>query len=228
MSLLIVAVKLCYPFDSVTRYPKTSTEPAAFNLNWETWNTIHGKVSKSSTESKGNVPEMEVTEDDVFQMDLGQMDDYMDWYQNTWLDETRHGLKTLPSQLLDMFPISKNDETPEMSLGTGVNSGPSSNTPLDRVKQVQSSLRMKEVISEKQSQPEDHPVSRPGSYYKHYRSVDEVPPDAMAFFEKAARTIALSVRSLLEAVFQTENKLRVWKDAKRKAALHAVEAGETV
>ncbi|KAI9880099.1 MAG: Pol I core factor CF [Pleopsidium flavum] len=224
MSLLIIAVKLYYPFDAITRCPRTSTEPAALSIDWKAWAAIQDNdiarnhVGRALEKGK----EMEIGEHDVFNMTERQMDEYLDWYGKTWLDEEARNSnpKALPAQLLDMFPTNRAGGSiipQEHALSGEGESKVEQEAVLDKVKQVQSSMGMRRVISDVDAEHNKEPVKRPGSYYKHYRRVQDLPHDAKVFFEAAARAVGLSLHTLVKAVFQTECKLQAWKLARRRA-----------
>lgn len=97
LALLIIAMKLCYGMDSVIRYPTSATEPAATQLNLESYERFlkstndlrKGELYDADDEEGGCTKatrgcEIEVTEKDVFEMKPEEMDAYMDWYEKTW------------------------------------------------------------------------------------------------------------------------------------------------
>ncbi len=223
ISLLIVAVKLYYPFDSITRYPRTSSEPAALNIDWKAWAATQeehvARIQVGRELKKGK--EMEIGEHDVFDMSGGQIDEYLDWYEKTWIDEEARKSypRALPEQLLEMFPTNR-PEGPtgpqEHALGEEDESRVDEGAILDKIKQVQRAMRMRRVVSDEDAEDSKEPIRRPGSYYKHYRRVEDLPHDARVFFDAAARVVGLSLRTLTKAVFQTESKLQAWKLAQRK------------
>ena len=221
MSLLTVAVKLCYPFGSLVRCPRSLTEPAALSLNWNSWGVIQTDSRSDSCKISREEKEMETAEHDVFDMTGLQMNEYLSWYETTWLDEeARHDdPKALPKQLLDMFPTNQpRDPTdPRAPLPSeGWDARTDEAATLHKINQVQLSMRAMPVILDSDIDGHAEHVRRPGSYYKRYRTVQDVPPDAKRFFEAAARIVGLSLRSLVDAVYQSESKLEAWKLARRK------------
>lgn len=83
--------------DSVVRYPTSATEPAATQLNLESYELFlkstndlrKGELYDADDEEGGCSKatrgcEIEVTEKDVFEMKPEEMDAYMDWYEKTW------------------------------------------------------------------------------------------------------------------------------------------------
>ena len=84
MSLVVIATKLAHPFDDVDRTPESYSDPSAVKINWSQW------VKSASRESQKGLARGEaikVTDADVWNMNAGKLDDYLDWYQKTWIDD---------------------------------------------------------------------------------------------------------------------------------------------
>jgi RNA polymerase I-specific transcription initiation factor RRN7 len=84
MSLLVVAVKLCHGFDSREARPRRDDEPAALAIDWDTWRSNFSKGPFLAEASH-----IDTTEEDVCGMDGAQLDEYLDWYERTWVDEAQ-------------------------------------------------------------------------------------------------------------------------------------------
>lgn len=88
MSLIVIATKLLFPFDDVERYPESTKEPGSQRLDWKNWLEAQKQFEALTNEGgrigKGN--ELLVNEKDVFDMTALQLDEYMDWYEKSWLD----------------------------------------------------------------------------------------------------------------------------------------------
>ncbi|XHF97989.1 hypothetical protein AWENTII_001562 [Aspergillus wentii] len=91
MTLIVISTKLLFPFDDLERYPVSSKEPTSQVINWELWAQVQRHFDNRETAGgrigKGN--EIQVKEADVFNMTSSQLDEYMDWYENSWLDGSR-------------------------------------------------------------------------------------------------------------------------------------------
>jgi RNA polymerase I-specific transcription initiation factor RRN7 len=68
ISLIVIATKLSHPFDDIPRLPVSESDPTVTKINWTTW-------------------ELNVKDTDVWNMDGKKIDDYLDWYQRTWVDD---------------------------------------------------------------------------------------------------------------------------------------------
>ena len=84
ISIIVVVTKLCYPFDNIERLPQSEYDPTSLKINWGKWSDIMiPRPSKKLREGE----ELKVTDQDVLKMSDGKLDDYLDWYQRTWIDD---------------------------------------------------------------------------------------------------------------------------------------------
>ncbi|KAF2198113.1 hypothetical protein GQ43DRAFT_465882 [Delitschia confertaspora ATCC 74209] len=217
ISLLVVCVKLFYPFDDRRRYPKTLSEPAATVLNWSEWSK-HIDASKDSAGSLYKVAAedlMKVKEKDVFTMNENILDQYLDWYQRTWIDE-RAGGQSKDSDfqiaLQDMFPIDTAANTQQSSSYTDINKD-GGVAELETLKAVHTSLKPRTARTRCE---DEEPPLRPGNNYKHYRKPEDLPNMARRFYEEAARISGLSLSMLTMAVFFMERRVQKWSVEQRK------------
>jgi RNA polymerase I-specific transcription initiation factor RRN7 len=191
MSLIVIATKLSHPFDDVTRYPESDSDPTTVKMDWQKWRAI--MIDKSQENLKRG-DEIHVDDTKVPNMSDKQMDQYLDWYQRTWIDGTEPKSKliyrqvtlydantwTVPLKILEHFPLqdmppleAEPDDREERK---------------NRLKEVQGSLIVqKPVPIQEQEGKDDDAVTRPGEFYRRYRNIDELPDDARAFYELAGR-----------------------------------------
>lgn len=94
ISLIIIATKLAYPFENslVRRNPTSPDDPAVLNLNWDLWRSVMESEDRGVKKAKGQGlikgQEIRVTEEEAFSMNGKELDDYLDWYQKTFVDGT--------------------------------------------------------------------------------------------------------------------------------------------
>jgi RNA polymerase I-specific transcription initiation factor RRN7 len=119
-------------------------------------------------------------------MNEEKMDDYMHWYQRTWIDDRNPRsmlqfrsyililiLSVVPEKILELFPLQELPPQRADDSDTEQN--------VDRLKKVQSSLIVQTPVAiEENDKLED--VNRPGELYRRYRTVDELPENAKAFY----------------------------------------------
>jgi RNA polymerase I-specific transcription initiation factor RRN7 len=83
MSLIVVATKLSQPFDDTVRHPEDDSDPTTVKIDWKKWQEV--MIEKPQDGLKRG-EEIHVEDTDVPAMSEKQMDDYLDWYQRTWVD----------------------------------------------------------------------------------------------------------------------------------------------
>lgn len=224
IALLVIATKLLYPFDSIKRCPLTSTEPAALIVDWEVWAQTRERLNMTITAQKDvkfKRP-IEMAEQDVFLMDNRQIDRYLDWFGETWLDDDVNELDReadFRRAIWQMFPVDTSHHTQDETVGVTEDS--STHTASQRwkaIRKVQRSLIRQNPVSDKRSGSEA--AIRPGSQYPQYRNKEELPDHARPFFEAAARQVSLPLEVLLVAVQQMESRVQRWvkREEKRKRA----------
>jgi RNA polymerase I-specific transcription initiation factor RRN7 len=97
IALVIVSTKLLLPFDDLKRRPTSGHEPSSQVIDWQIWAHAQKKFDDKTSEKgkigKGN--EILINDRDVFNMTGNQLDEYMDWYENGWLDGKGNRLTTV-------------------------------------------------------------------------------------------------------------------------------------
>ncbi|EED16731.1 RNA polymerase I specific transcription initiation factor Rrn7, putative [Talaromyces stipitatus ATCC 10500] len=220
LGLIIVATKLIFPFSKTKGFPTVLTEPAAQLIDWNLWAAAQKKF-----ESLDKVPgrlakgdEINVNEGNVFHMTENQLDDYLDWYQNTWLDQKK-----------DLFPLkpSETDNRPDLKTGAEVEEA------IDKkVREMTASIRLSKIIPDDRAQEtketdidqssenEEEKTPRPGYSYRIYRTESDLPKTARKFYQAAADLAGLSLKTLVLAVNRIEGKLENFQYDLRRAEEH--------
>jgi RNA polymerase I-specific transcription initiation factor RRN7 len=228
MALVVFATKLGYPFTSgvAKSHPRSLNEPTALRYDWERWVELC-KQDSSLAERGSELPlqkgqESSITDADIFKMSNEQLDQYMDWYQQTYT-RSHEAEDDINKELLDMFPVKPLPaEDPELDPERE-----GEETQLNRLKELQVAMKLVRPVSDedmRQLQLDSETpaeVKRPGSLYLQYRSMEELSlPEsriAKAFYEAAAEAACMSVERLVKAVWQTEAKMDAWKSEKKRA-----------
>ena len=221
ISLLVIAVKLYHPFSNVELCASSTTDPALLNVNWESWLASYQahKSRRKDPEHLTRGAEIDVIERDVMTMNGTQLDDYLEWYERTWIDEERTQQKTrgLPTQLLEMFPTGRHDGSQPKTYDTILEIEKEQASLTQRLTETMGNLRMRKVVDSQERDLEADVVPKVGSGYKRYRSIDELNRHARAFHEAAADAVAVKVETLLISVLQIERKLVVWREKQIRA-----------
>ena len=241
ISLLIVSVKLSYPFDKDKKqYPRDMTEPAAQRLDWMLWlSDFHQSQGTSSDLPKsaldnlqnGITPmsrrrEIDITDQDVFGMNESQLDEYMDWYQRTWVKPHVENEQTPSKEILDMFPLIEMPSEAMLSARNETEEAKEEKVISMRLKAIHSNLKVRSAISDSQVEDSNTEVLRPAETYQLCRwtagdtgsdsSTSRVSEIEKTFFEAAAEVSGMSLRNLILAVKQTERRIARWLDDKRR------------
>ena len=211
MALVVVAVKMYYPFDELKRYAETLEEPGVVTIDWDVWGEEHAKYRRRATLGGklglGNA--IKVKETDVFAMSEREIDEYLDWYERMWVKDGNQGRKksSLPTELLDMFPTGGVDDSPAFAANADQAANADGEALVSKLRTVQASLKFRGFISEESQRVNEVPIWRLGNLYKRYRKEEELPSQGKVFFEAAADLVGLSLHRMMLAVFQTEQKL---------------------
>ncbi|KAL1881723.1 hypothetical protein Plec18167_003322 [Paecilomyces lecythidis] len=205
--------ELLFPFDDVERYPESTKEPASQRLDWKNWLEAQKQFEALTNEGgrigKGN--ELLVNEKDVFDMTALQLDEYMDWYEKSWLDvRTSH-------PLAEMFPAGRTGIEVEPQPISATENQSALEQKLDK---VMGALKPRKALSEEEIEGREDDILRPGELYQRYRSESDLPETARAFYEAASKIVGLSLHRLVRTVFETERRLDQWLDDKRRMEYH--------
>lgn len=146
-----------------------------------------------------------------------QLDQYMDYYERTFIDtervETKH--RGLPQQLLDMFPTGRLDGSSPVQYDHKEQEDKEQASADETSNRVIGSLKLRPITSEDDGES----VPRMGSFYKRYRKIEDLEGHARGFHERVAQMMCIKLETLLVAVGQVERKLIVWQEAKMKEGL---------
>ena len=223
MALLIIVVKLHHPFDNAVRFTASLTDPGVMTMDWNAWckhqKEFDDRITSGGKIGRGN--EMKVMEREVLSMTGDQMDEYLDWFERTWVKEESQESKKggFPTQLLDMFPTGRLDGSSAPVIDPQDLANTDRELLENKLKAVQSSLKLRGVVSKEKEGKSKVPVDRIGSFYKRYRKEEDLPPQAKIFYEAAADLIGISFSTLFIAVLQSEQKVLKYRKKKLRAEM---------
>lgn len=209
--LLVISTKLLFPLDDVRRYPETLGEPATQIMNWSEWLDAQRRFENhpQADDKLGQELAIQLNDQDALQMDSNDMDQYMDWYERSWLDKP----KAL-NPVADMFPTSRTqpDSVPESEMVVET----AATDPEEALKSMLSTV-MGGLKPAPVSTTQDASNIRPGSWYRRYRWESQLPETAHMFYSLAAELASVSLSTLLRAVSNTESRITAWLEDKRRA-----------
>ncbi|KAL5359701.1 RNA polymerase I-specific transcription initiation factor Rrn7 [Aspergillus floccosus] len=208
VTLIVISTKLLFPFDDIERYPLSAKDPTTQVIDWKIWAQTQRQFDNRETSAgrigKGN--EITINEQDVFSLTPAQLDEYMDWYEKSWLDTTKES-----NPLADMFPISSNASDTQLNPRPATAADDDAATLDAMVQTATSDLRPRSIIPES-----DADVPRPGSSYARYRMDSDLPETARPFYETVAKVAGVSLATLVRSVSQAENRIIRWLDEQRR------------
>jgi len=211
----VVCVKLFYPFDKVRRSPKSSSEPAATVTDWKKWCKHMHAAKQNQGEGTSDLTIEELTkvqEDDVFEMKPDQLDQYLNFYNDTFLDDAEiqrtKNNDDFKNALYNMFPIDGDQQRPS----TQPSEGASHEKKLETVRAVHSNMKTRVVVGDAE---DGSPTLRPGQMYPVWKREQDLPDRAAMFYDEAARLAGFSVDMLVTAVFMTEARVEKWRRKQR-------------
>jgi RNA polymerase I-specific transcription initiation factor RRN7 len=206
---LVVCTKLFYPFDKTKRYPISSSEPAATAINWKQWSkaTKAAKATqRTRTDNKGFTTKelTQLKEDAILDMQPEQLDQYLDFYTATFLDDAeteRREDNDFRRVLHGLFPIESSEQRPPVQLSDGI----PHEAQMETVRTVQATVQPRQARDAKTE------VLRPGQLYTVWRKEEHVPQRAKKLYDEVARVGGLSMEMLVSAVALTEARVEKWK-----------------
>jgi RNA polymerase I-specific transcription initiation factor RRN7 len=154
-----------------------------------------------------------VQEKDIFLMGAEEMDQYLDFYANAYLDDTEiqrtKETDDFKNALYDMFPIDSQIQHPPQGISQEV----LLDQKLEFVKAVQGAMKITPVVAEENTE-----VLRAGQAYPIWKTEQELPHAAKILYREAAKIAGLSINMVTLAVGFTEARVEQWKKAQKRQA----------
>ncbi|KAL4866299.1 hypothetical protein BDV12DRAFT_199364 [Aspergillus spectabilis] len=214
ITLIVIATKLLFPFDDIKRHPTSAQEPTVQAIDWNSWTEVQNYFDRrdASAGQIGKGKEILVNEGDVLNMTPNQLDEYMDWYENSWLDTSK-----APTRLASLFPLGPlSKDTTQTPNSTSDNEEESIEAIL--LHMAPRYLKSRAVISDLNAD-----IPRPGSQYPRYKHESDLPDSARAFYEIAAKVVGISLPTLVRCVSQAEIQINRWLEEQRRVRYFAEE-----
>lgn len=214
---IVVATKLLYPFDGVTRFPSDPKDPSNLHLNWDKWAEIFQEQQNSRTNSRRDFEKMSSA--DVHSMTEEDMDYYLDWYQETKItprEDTRDLERLFPL----IQPTHRRGEEGAEEDQDAIQA---------RIEHVRGHVEWNQPIPVPDALGEEDGIVRPGGQYERYEKTADLSGPAKLFYQIAAECSGMSVERLMHAVYRLEQKIIYWQGADKQGvqmdAMEGVEEG---
>lgn len=247
ISLVIVATKLLFPLpisdpsliDRTTRTPTlqtSSSKPLShppnpltdLSLDWQAWLALH--KSNSTNEPTGPQKHIETSDKDVANMSPEEMDEYITWYQQTFVtpDQVLRQKKTnLEMSILDLFPVPEMSSPPQhehvysdttraslitqiQSLALSHNSTPHTDQSVSSVYPIFPSVEVLISTNELFDKPVESTTDNENS-----GAITNNP--ILFVHELAAKVACTDLKTLMRAVRYTEGKIESLIEKRRRA-----------
>lgn len=215
MALVVVTTKLLFPLDDIQRRVYQPTDLSSLALDWNAWAKLHDRVHDSNNDHQLTFDQaFDFNESDCLSAADEKLDAYLDWYEDSIASEEirEHGRARQDADfrrtLFQMFPAPPRKSKQAL--------GASSVAPKSAWKRLHESPVMLERERVAQPAPSKS-VNRMGSFYRRFRTVEELSGPVKLLFEKAAALAGLELGSMVQAVFATEKRLEKVEEGLRRA-----------
>ena len=153
-----------------------------------------------------------------------QMDQYMDYYERTFIDKERVESENrgLPNELLDMFPTGRLDGSSPTPHSYKEQTDKEQAATEQKLKTVVGAMRLRPIAAENNEEP----VRRIGDVYKRYRRVEDLEGVAKVFYERVAEVVGVKIETLVLAVGQVERRLIAWREGRVRESVDENESVE--
>ncbi|KAF2628979.1 hypothetical protein BU25DRAFT_25033 [Macroventuria anomochaeta] len=222
---LLVCVKVLYPFDGEVRHPRSAAEPTAAVISWRHWHEQlrSAKAGQEGHDQRYTVEELtKLEEKDVFDMAPDRLDQYLDFYADTFLDNAEiqrtKDTDDFRNAIYGMFPIAG---TPTASANLSPD-GLQKKDDMAMVRAVHGSMQARTTVEDDEV---GTGILRPGQSYRPYRKEKDLPEHAKAFYEEVVKLAGLSMDMLMMAVFFTEARIEKWRRKQREATKQGPDDG---
>ena len=188
-------------------------------IDWKQW---HRQLQSSREEQKGAEQQITIEEltkleeKDVFNMVPDRLDQYFDFYADTFLDEAEIQ-RTMEADdfrnaVYGMFPI----ESASAASANQDSNGQRREDDTAMVRAVHSSMQARAAVDDEHAGTH---ILRPGQSYRVYKKEKDMPDHAKAFYEEVAKLAGMSMDMLMMAVFFTETRMEKWRREQKDSSM---------
>lgn len=196
VACVVFSTKLLFPFDGEERVPVSYRDPSSLQVDWASWRALMRDVTFDGLERR-DINKLEA--EDAWTLSDRKIDDYLDWYEETQINLGRE-----TQELRLSFPLAQRQR------------------PLTRQglteEQIDERLQTAQTYIKSIAPSTAGYQLRVGENHATYRSADDLPDTAKAFYGKAAEISGLSLGKLVKAVYTLEKSVSRWVVQEKKAA----------
>ncbi|KAI1400777.1 hypothetical protein F4819DRAFT_357041 [Hypoxylon fuscum] len=214
ISLIVVSVKLLYPLDGIERPPRSHEDPRSTKVDWTQWQQVMRNDTSEASPNLLRGEEYKVTSEDVLSMDTTKLDDFMDWFEKTWIRDDEPKTAERIRQ-----PFQGQGRLTDASKP---NKLPNEDKDIERLRSRYAELNGSMGVVEPMPDPEDpeneKKEKQPRDFLPVWRTQEDLPDAAMALYSKAAELASIPLSTLIRGTVQVERRLELWCIEKRKLA----------
>lgn len=232
ISLIVVSVKLLYPLDGIERPPRSHEDPRSTKVDWTQWQQVMRNDTSEASPNLLRGEEYKVTSEDVLSMDTTKLDDFMDWFEKTWIRDDEPKSKFMFNYFLNLavltpFLAAERIRQPFQGQGrltdaSKPNKLPNEDKDIERLRSRYAELNGSMGVVEPMPDPEDpeneKKEKQPRDFLPVWRTQEDLPDAAMALYSKAAELASIPLSTLIRGTVQVERRLELWCIEKRKLA----------
>ncbi|KAF3903170.1 hypothetical protein ABW21_db0209068 [Orbilia brochopaga] len=224
MALMIIAIKLCYGLDGVTRYAKTQWEIANMTPDWDSWKAViemkESDIANGGGAGRDRNWQLGVREDEIYAFTDREMDEYLDWFEKTWVkkDNSRP-----TAGIAKLFDDSTGNEAIKLKEESGDKQPSGQEVRLqllemrvDAFKKMQGAAKINVPAADFTVHDRAvRKVVRPGGQYPRYLKWEDVASEQLrTLYTAAAARIAVTVEGFAFVVQRLE--YRLWQTVRSK------------
>ncbi|EEB07712.1 RNA polymerase I upstream activation factor complex subunit Rrn7 [Schizosaccharomyces japonicus yFS275] len=200
MACLIIILNMCYGLSYSQGKPNSNMDASIVLPNWDRWLRSHQTKKTPALEESSDFVER-----DILKMDAKDLDNYLDWFENTWVvDENPNNI---PSGLLQLFPLQSKDTDTHMQ-----NSEAESVAHSDDLYQLQEKQSAFNTCQTFKSRGKDNSTAA-GQLYVPLTASKKMHLDtANGIFSAAANVLRIESHQVYLAVRSLEKKLKDFAD----------------
>lgn len=196
ISCVVFSTKLLYPFDGEERAPVSYRDPSSIQIDWNKWGELMRDPAPEGLERR-DINNLQP--EDAWTMSDRKIDDYLDWFEETQIKPSKE-----TQELRELFPLAEGSRR-TMRQGLAED-------------EIDERMMIAQGYITSIAPSADEWVLRAGENHAVYRSVEDLPDLARAFYIKAADLAGLSLAKLVKGVYTLERSVRLWSVQEKKAA----------
>lgn len=206
VACVVFSTKLLYPFDGEGRVPVSYRDPSSMQLDWGKWRELMRDATFEGLVRR-DINKLET--EDAWTLSDRKINDYLDWYEETQIKQEKE-----TQELRKLFPLAQRQRQP---IRQGLTE-----------EQIDERLQTAQTYIKSIAPSTTGYQLRVGENHALYRSTDDLPDTAKAFYGKAAEISGLSLGKLVKAVYTLERSVSRWIIHEKNAAQEGFGGNESV